>query len=127
MHDENKTFFFRTISLGSFDVAGPLQMPARWMDFDMACFFAFRMALAWLASQCMSSGSVEADCLLLIFMHIIFYGSTEDVGRCRRRWMNGSLSGIMGSRMVRVWEDAKGPGNLEVARRKALLPSFNAV
>jgi hypothetical protein len=37
------------------------------MDFDMACFFAFRMALAWLASQCMSSGSVEADCLLYYF------------------------------------------------------------
>lgn len=54
-------------SLGSFGVAGPSQMPARWMDFDMACFFAFRMALAWLASQCISSGSVEADCLLSYF------------------------------------------------------------
>lgn len=57
----------------------------------------------------------------LIFMHIIFYGSTEDLGRYRRRWMNGSLSGIMGSRMVRVWEDARG---LEISKPREGKPSY---
>ncbi len=82
--------------------------------------------LGWLLNAC-PLGPWRLIVFSLIFMHIIFYGSTEDLGRCRRRWMNPSLSCIMGSRMVRVWEDAKGPGNLEAARRKAFLPSFNAI
>jgi len=82
--------------------------------------------LGWLLNAC-PLGPWRLIVFSVIFMHIIFYGSTEDLGRCRRRWMNGLLSGIMGSRMVRVREDAKEPGNLEAARRKAVLPSFNAI
>jgi hypothetical protein len=91
----------------------------------MAGFFAFRMALAWLASVCpLGPWRLIVSPLYLYAYHFLrIHGG---LGRCRWRWMNGSLSGIMGLfRMVRVWEDVEGPGNLEATRRKAFLPSFN--